>query len=92
MNQRIKKSKENNNISGSTFGTGGYVVHHDGNTDPVVNVPERIIAVDSVGGPGGFAKASPIFKKIEEITHSTAEDEQKALASATIAVSGIVKK
>lgn len=83
MNQRNKRSSERKkqNTDGATMATGGHVVRHIPNESPEVRVPSKVTGDVK---PQGVAKASPFFKKIEEVLPpKTKADEKKIIAAAT---------
>ena len=82
MSQRIKRAQERKN-DGSTFNTGGYVVHHDRDEQPVVRVPQKTTGDVPAEKLSGVAKASPFFKKLDEpVKPKNKQDEKKVIAEA----------
>lgn len=80
MNQRVKRSQDRK----STFATGGQVVQHSRDADPVIRTPQKTTGDVSGEKLAGLAKASPFFQKLEEaIKPQTQEEEKKAIAKAT---------
>lgn len=83
MSQRIRRAKDRkNDIDSSTMATGGHVVHHSRETNPVVRVPQKTTGEVPGEKLAGLAKASPFFKPIAEIKPSSKAEEQKAIAEA----------
>ncbi len=92
MNQRIKRSKDkkraaHQDISGSTMNTGGMIVRHDRGKDPEIRVPQKVTGDIPAEKAAGLAKASPLFKKIEDVVKPKSKaEEAKAVAEATTEV------
>ena len=82
MNQRIKKFRDRKaqDTSNVSINTGGHVVQHSAGRDPVVRTPQK--ATGNLPDRG-FAKASPLFKKIDEVVPLSKEEEKKAIAEST---------
>jgi hypothetical protein len=69
MNQRIRRASR----KGSTFATGGHVVHHARGAEPEVRVPAE---KQPEPKQPGLAKASPFFKKLSEITKANKNEKE----------------
>ena len=86
MNQRSKRSSDRKiqDIGASVMATGGHVVSHKPKEEPVVRTPQRATGDVPADKVEGLAKASPAFKKVEEVVKpKTKADEKKAIAKAT---------
>ena len=80
-----RKAKNHNKLESSTMQTGGHVVHHSREHDPIVKVPQKATGDVSGEKMGGLAKASPFFQPLEEIeVPATPAAEQKAIAESTV--------
>lgn len=86
MNQRIKRARKGKgaqDLGASTMQTGGHVVAHSRDAEPVVRVPQKTTGDVPAEQSQGLAKASPFFKKLSEVLPKSKADEKKALAEAT---------
>ena len=87
MSQRIKRAKERKQDTGfASMATGGYVTQHSPITQPVVRVPQKVTGDIKPEIPQGLAKASPFFKKLEDVLPKSKIEEAKAIAEASIPV------
>lgn len=87
MSQRIKRAIERKQSTGFvSIATGGFVAQHSRDNDPHVRVPQKATGdiKPEAEMPQGLAKASPKFKKLEDLLPKTKIDEAKAIAEASI--------
>jgi hypothetical protein len=87
MNQRVKKSnkgKGNQDISASVMNTGGHVVSHSRDNEPVIRTPQKATGDVPAEKLQGLAKASPFLKKIKDVvTPKSKEEERRVIAQST---------
>lgn len=88
MNQRSKrarKGKGDQNIGASTMHTGGHVVSHGRSQEPEVRLPQKATGDVPSEKSQGLAKASPYFKKVEDVMPQpkSKSEEKRIIAQAT---------
>ena len=89
MSQRIKRARERKqNLDGATMATGGHVVRHSRNADPVIRTPPQKATGNLPAEEPklvGLAKASPFFKpEIAPVKPIGKDEEKKAIADAKL--------
>lgn len=85
MNQRVRRASKRNKLNQSTFATGGHVTQHSREEAPQVRAPKPQRATGEMPDPLGFAKASPLAKKIKDVVSPKSKQEEKAaIKKATI--------
>jgi hypothetical protein len=88
MNQRSKRARDRKragqDVGAAVMSTGGHVVSHRRDAEPVVRTPAKTTGDVSGEKVGGVAKASPFFRKLGEVVNPKSKTEEKrAIAEAT---------